>query len=302
MQSVNIHAGLTLSTELSVLTTCTFMLQQVCTIGPSFFNTISGMHRCPIEGRHLVFNYCHHLLLQASCLGIPDKPTSDIHAVDHSVPFDICTDQCNRTNRTFNMCQTIESSSDDRVNLNTNNNCITTLEKHCKLNSDDYYKDDPSFCDHGKHPLDKSLLCHVCGYNPANKHYLAQHMKVRHGNEKPFKCHLCDYCTANKYYMSRHVNARHTNEKPFKCQLCDYCTAHKSYLSQHVKARHTDEKPYKCHVCDFCTVHKGYLRQHIKARHTNERPHRCHLCSYSTVHKSHLSKHIWSIHTPDKPY
>ena len=30
------------------------MLRQICTIGPSFFNMISGMHRCPIKGPHLV--------------------------------------------------------------------------------------------------------------------------------------------------------------------------------------------------------------------------------------------------------
>ena len=31
------------------------MFRQVCTIGPSFFNTTSGMHLRPFEGRHLVF-------------------------------------------------------------------------------------------------------------------------------------------------------------------------------------------------------------------------------------------------------
>ena len=41
--------------ELAVLTTCTFILRQVCTIGPSFFNTTYGMHHRPIKGRHLVF-------------------------------------------------------------------------------------------------------------------------------------------------------------------------------------------------------------------------------------------------------
>ena len=30
------------------------MFRQVCTIGPSFFNTASGMYRRPLEGRHLV--------------------------------------------------------------------------------------------------------------------------------------------------------------------------------------------------------------------------------------------------------
>ena len=33
------------------------MLRQVCTIEHSFFNTTSGMHHHPIEGRHLVLNY-----------------------------------------------------------------------------------------------------------------------------------------------------------------------------------------------------------------------------------------------------
>ena len=40
--------------HISVLTTCTIMFRQVCTIEPSFFKTTSGMHRRPFEGRHLV--------------------------------------------------------------------------------------------------------------------------------------------------------------------------------------------------------------------------------------------------------
>ena len=40
--------------HISVLTTCTFMFRRVCIIEPSFFNTTSGMHRRPFEGRHLV--------------------------------------------------------------------------------------------------------------------------------------------------------------------------------------------------------------------------------------------------------
>ena len=31
------------------------IFRQVCTIGPSFFNTTSGMHRRPIEGRIMFF-------------------------------------------------------------------------------------------------------------------------------------------------------------------------------------------------------------------------------------------------------
>ena len=45
-----------------VLTTCTFIFQQVCTIEPSFLNTTSGMHCRHFEGRHLVLplNVCRH--------------------------------------------------------------------------------------------------------------------------------------------------------------------------------------------------------------------------------------------------
>ena len=42
---------------ISVLTSCTFMFRQVCTIEPSFFKTTSGMHRRPFEGRYLVGIY-----------------------------------------------------------------------------------------------------------------------------------------------------------------------------------------------------------------------------------------------------
>ena len=54
--SYAIHKHSCRSQHISVLTTCTFMFRQVCTIEPSFFNTTSGMHRRPLEGRHLV-NY-----------------------------------------------------------------------------------------------------------------------------------------------------------------------------------------------------------------------------------------------------
>ena len=37
------------------------MFRQVCAIEPSFFNTTSGMHRHPFEGRHLVLNLYHYL-------------------------------------------------------------------------------------------------------------------------------------------------------------------------------------------------------------------------------------------------
>ena len=51
-----IHKHSCRSQHISVLTTCTFMFQQVCTIEPSFFKMTyaSGMHRPPFEGRHLV--------------------------------------------------------------------------------------------------------------------------------------------------------------------------------------------------------------------------------------------------------
>ena len=49
-----IHKHSSGSQHISVLTTCTLMFRQVCTIEPSFFNTTSGMHRRPFEGRHLV--------------------------------------------------------------------------------------------------------------------------------------------------------------------------------------------------------------------------------------------------------
>ena len=51
MLFMNIHVGLK---HISVLTTCTYMFRQVCIIEPLFFNTASGMHRRPFEGRHLV--------------------------------------------------------------------------------------------------------------------------------------------------------------------------------------------------------------------------------------------------------
>ena len=41
--------------HISVLTTCTFMLQQVSIIEPTFCKTTSGMHRRPFEGQHLIF-------------------------------------------------------------------------------------------------------------------------------------------------------------------------------------------------------------------------------------------------------
>ena len=52
MQSINIHVCLNI--YLCVLTSCTIIFQQVCTIEPSFFNMPSGMYRRPIEGQHLV--------------------------------------------------------------------------------------------------------------------------------------------------------------------------------------------------------------------------------------------------------
>ena len=49
-----IHQHYRRSQHISVLTACTFVFGQVCTIEPSFFKTTSGMHRLPFEGRHLV--------------------------------------------------------------------------------------------------------------------------------------------------------------------------------------------------------------------------------------------------------
>ena len=49
-----IHKHSSGSQHISVLTTCTFVFGQVCTIEPSFFNTTSGMHCLPFAGRHLV--------------------------------------------------------------------------------------------------------------------------------------------------------------------------------------------------------------------------------------------------------
>ena len=51
-----IHKHSSRSQHISVLTTCTFLFRQVCTIEPSFFKAASGMHPRPFEGRHLVWN------------------------------------------------------------------------------------------------------------------------------------------------------------------------------------------------------------------------------------------------------
>ena len=52
-----------------MLTTCTFIFQQVRTIEPSFFKTTSGIHRRPFYGRHLVFPFllclCLMLILKS---------------------------------------------------------------------------------------------------------------------------------------------------------------------------------------------------------------------------------------------
>ena len=50
---INTQVGL----NISVLTTCTFMFLQVCTVELSFFNTTSGMHRRPFKCRHLVLKF-----------------------------------------------------------------------------------------------------------------------------------------------------------------------------------------------------------------------------------------------------
>ena len=53
--SYAIHKHSSRSQHISVVTTCTFMLQQVSIIEPSFCKTTSGMHCRPFEGRHLIF-------------------------------------------------------------------------------------------------------------------------------------------------------------------------------------------------------------------------------------------------------
>ena len=49
----SIHKHSCGSQHISVLTRCTFVFRQVCTIKPSFFN------RRPFEGRHLAFILCY---------------------------------------------------------------------------------------------------------------------------------------------------------------------------------------------------------------------------------------------------
>ena len=72
MQSIDIHVGLSIA--ISVLTTCTFMVRQVCIIEPSFFNATSGMHRRPIEGRQLVLKCkASHFLIMPKCMLVCDS-------------------------------------------------------------------------------------------------------------------------------------------------------------------------------------------------------------------------------------
>ena len=52
--SYAIHKHSSRSQHISVVTTCTFMLQQVSIIEPSFCKTTSGMHCRPFEGQHLI--------------------------------------------------------------------------------------------------------------------------------------------------------------------------------------------------------------------------------------------------------
>ena len=71
--SYAIHKHSCRSQHISVLTTCTFMFRQVCTIEPLFFKTTSGMHRRPFEGRHLVSNLNRNLFFAVSSLSTIDN-------------------------------------------------------------------------------------------------------------------------------------------------------------------------------------------------------------------------------------
>ena len=61
--SYAIHKYSSRSQHISVLTICTFIFWQFCTIEPSFFNATSGKHRLPIEGRHIVLRLFYLLFL-----------------------------------------------------------------------------------------------------------------------------------------------------------------------------------------------------------------------------------------------
>ena len=51
------YAILSIQVGLNIISVSTFMFEEVSIIELSFFNTTSGMHRRPFEGRHLVLFY-----------------------------------------------------------------------------------------------------------------------------------------------------------------------------------------------------------------------------------------------------
>ena len=87
--SYAIHKHSSRSQHISVLTACTFMFRKVWIIEPSSFNTTSGMHRHPFEGRQLFFYDAFFFFLRKLKILVIFKKVSQVAIlkVEHCVFF-----------------------------------------------------------------------------------------------------------------------------------------------------------------------------------------------------------------------
>lgn len=122
----------------------------------------------------------------------------------------------------------------------------------------------------------KTMDCHRCGLNLADKLSLVAHVSLCvHGEPVRNVERKSPVCLAIRNSNSAAPGPRifamdalnlaelENEEKPFKCNMCDKKFSRKLTLTRHMQT-HSGFKPFECHICGKRLSRKHVLVQHLK--------------------------------------
>nr|CAH7751712.1 unnamed protein product [Callosobruchus chinensis] len=158
---------------------------------------------------------------------------------------------------------------------------------------------------------DMKWCCPLCPYNVTRKHFVDQHIKLKHKGceKKTWFCTVCPYGTKFKNSLRHHMERLHSSEQSSKdnseeipCRQpgCDFKAPSVDELSTHM-ARHLQNSMqevmvYKCELCSFGTVSKTIYRNHTQSCTGMTYWLQCYSCAFKSDSRKGILAHIDTKH------
>ena len=149
----------------------------------------------------------------------------------------------------------------------------------------------------GKHTLDKSFPCDICGKSFTTRWSVVRHKKL-HTGEKPFQCDICQKSFTYSWNLTTHRQT-HTSDNTFKCNICQKSFTYPWNLTAHIQT-HTSENTFQCDICQKSFTYPWNLTAH-RQTHTSENTFQCDICQKSFTYPWNLTAHR-QTHTSENTF